>query len=387
MTTLFICHDTGNTNVLLRTANTFLSNSNEPIKFLIVGNAAKKIFDKAENKHHQKNTILLSTWLEKENLDSLDNRSLTQDELSIVTKRLIELQVSKAIIGCPCWETALTPFQIAEKLSKILSPETNFLYNGEFLYDLEHNPFWTKINTPWMSDLTLLVAFPEAQRLSISKNSTAKVSVVGSSALDDMFEAESDPIKKQNIREQLNISTEQHFLFISGSKFIDDDIALLDNLYQSLKEHPEITVQIGLHPGTANISAYVARVLNWLDSHNEVSANVIITPVLEEKIAKSNSTLLTHRCIKLINVTGDQLFTASDSIASPQPTTLATQGIIQNKPTYCLPSYVHLSYAHTFFSTSPDTLHKSASKRKMDKNDIGLPSESAHQLIYRMMKG
>jgi hypothetical protein len=387
MTILFICHDTGNTNVLLRTANIFLANSNEPIKFLIVGNAAKKFFDKPENKNHQKNIILLSTWLEKENIDSLDNRALNQNELSIITKQLTELQVSKAIIGCPCWETALAPFQIAEKLSKILSPENNFLYNGEFLHDVEHNPFWTTINTPWMSDLTLLVAFPEAQRLSIAKNSTAKVCVVGSSALDDMFEAESDPIKVQTLREQLNISLQQNLLFISGSKFIDDDIALLDSLYQSLKNHPETTVRIGLHPGTADITAYVARVLDWFDSHNEFSANVIITPVLKEKITKSNSSLLTHRCIKLINLTGDQLFTASDSIASPQPTTLATQGIIQNKPTYCLPTYIHLSYIHKFFSTTPDTLHKSTSRKNLDKNDVGLPNELASQLIYRRMKG
>src|SRR5579862_744403 len=253
MTILFICHDTGNTNVLLRTANTFLTNANEPIKLLIVGNAAKKILDRPENEHHQKNCILLSSWLGKENLDDLDNRALTQDELSIVTKQLRDLEVSKAISGCPCWETAFSSFQIAEQLCKILSPEKNFLYNGEFLHDIKHNPYWTKIKNAWMSDLTLLVAFPEAQRLSIKENSAAKVSVVGNSDLDDIFETKSDSMKKQIFRAQLNISPEQRFLFISGSKFIDEDIILLDSLYQSLKEHPETTVRIGLHPGTANI--------------------------------------------------------------------------------------------------------------------------------------
>lgn len=387
MTVLFICHDTGNTNVLLRTANTFLDNSDEEIKFLIVGSAAKKVFDKHENKKHEKNTILLSTWLEKESLDGLDNRAFTQDELCIVNEKLSELQISKAITGCPCWETALSPFQIAEEISKILTPETNFIYNGEFLHDVEHNPFWSKINDSWMNKLTLLVAFPEAQKLVLAKNSTARVSVVGNSALDDMFETESDPIQKQHLRAQLNISNEQNLLFISASKFIDDDIALLNSLYQSLKEHPETTIRIGLHPGTANLSGYVEGVLNWLDSHKDISANMIITPTLEEKIAKTNASLLSHRCIKLLNLTGDQIFTASNSVASPQPTTLATQSIIQNKPTYCLTSYAHLSYVHHFFSATPDVLHQSNAKRKMNKTDIGLPDETAQQLIYRVMKG
>jgi len=58
MTILFICHDTGNTKGLLRAADQLLlEDPTLEIKFLIVGEAALKIFseEKTENpqtKHH-----------------------------------------------------------------------------------------------------------------------------------------------------------------------------------------------------------------------------------------------------------------------------------------------------------------------------------------------
>jgi hypothetical protein len=402
MTILFICHDTGNTNVLLNTADAMLAeNPEQKITFLLVGEAAQKIFAEPKNAAHASRIILLSNWLLQPDLKDLNNRSLNTLEALTVYTKLRNLKLSRAIITCSCRQTARVPFQISELLTYLLQREQNFLYCGDFFEDLANNPYWILLETKWIKDVSILLALAQQQENSLKKNPALHIEVVGSTALDTILDAKPDLSQHQETpaaflgailnaesRKEtlatLGINTLQQLLFISGSKNLDDDLKLLGSLTASLAAYPAAGVRIGVHPGTENIESHITRMVAWLEER-EVAAQIVVTHQVAAKI--TNKSLLDNQYILQANLNGDQVFAVSTAVASAQPATIVSQAALQGLPAYCLDEYRGTSYLQRYLSNSPQALFTTRDAKKLTKTDLGLPNVPAAKLIGDILLG
>jgi hypothetical protein len=386
---LFVCHDTGNTKVLWDTANALLATENPPeIHFLIIGEAAESIFSLAENQTHKDRVIFLNEWLPETSLKSLTDRKLTDDEIEIVKNKIAEFKPDKAIATSSCFNTALVPYQISELLTEHLTLQDNFIYNGDFLLDLLNNPIWVSLKGEWALQVSVLVAMAKEQELvkNLLKDESKQLTchVVGSTAIDKIYDAKVTQEKIDDIKQQLSAQN-QYLLFISGSKTVADDLELLDSLTFNMEISSGTAVRMGLHPGTKDMQDYVSKVIEWLKTNTDFPAKLMITPQIKTKL--TDLSILNAEYICEGDLSGDNLFPAADALASSQPTTLATQAIISGIPTYCLLRFTN-SYLPQFFKKSPDELIQDPSKKRLlAKTEMGLLEERAVDVISGFLLG
>jgi hypothetical protein len=386
MPTLFVCHDTGNTEVLLRTAdNMLMENPRQEIIFLLVGEASQKIFADPKNATHKDRIILLSDWLQQPDLKGLNNRSLDAQEARTVYDELSKLKPSRAITTCSCWLTARVPFQISGMLTSMLQTEENFLYCGDFFEDIADNPYWVLLESEWITDISILLALAQQQINSLKINSSLHIEVVGSTAIDDVLVPSQIPIQlRQDRLAMLDVNEQQPLLFISGSKNIEDDLKLLEALAESLAANPAAAVRIGVHPGTENIEGHIASIVKWL-TEREVAAQIVVSNPVAARI--SEKSLLDSKYILQADLKGDQVYSVCTSVASAKPATIVSQAALQGKPAYCLEKYRDTSYLQAHLSTSPQALFASRDAKKLSKSDLGLLETPAPKLIGDILLG
>jgi hypothetical protein len=379
-TILFTCHDTGNTNVLFATAKHLLAqNPDADIKFLVIGEAANKIFSKPENQHLADKVIQVTSWLEEKDFSKLNFRPLSEDEIKIIATNLEALKPAASITGCSCGPTALAPFQIAKLLTTHLPLDANYIYNGDFFQDLTNNPFWTCLSEEWIVKLSLMVAFTTAVQQAKDANENAKCYLAGSSELDKGLEAEISSETIARIRGTLEVKPEQILVFIAGSKFVDDDLKLLNCLVKSIQNHPEAALRMGMHPGTHDAPAYVEKILTWLNEKKIANFKLVVNQAISTKLPEQ---LRTNEYIKISNISGDETFPAINALASSQPSTMPTQAIMKQLPSFCLEEYKPLSYMAAFFAKSSEALFQAQEKsEQLDKIKLGLPAERTVEII------
>jgi hypothetical protein len=378
MPILFVCHDTGNTTVLLDAADSLQAKDpNQKITFLIVGEAAQNIFS---NRLHKPNVILLTDWLPQTTMKELTSRPLTDAEKTMVLAKLNELNPDKAITTSSCFPQAKIPYQIVEMLTERLVVDNNFIYNGDFFYDLHKNPVWITLPCEWTAHVSFLLAMAEEARRMKAVKSNLACHVVGSSAIDKMLEQQFDAQKIQRTLQELAVTAEQQLLFISGSKEINEDKGLLDELYAKLKGQQTTAIRMGLHPGTQDMQGYVQGILDWLAAHADFSARLIITDNVKKML--TDTAILQNDNLLVVNLGGDAVFPAANAVASALPSTIVTQAILQGKKAYCVSKNVATSYLSRFFATDPATLAVAgAGQEKPTKTVLGLPNEPAVALI------
>jgi hypothetical protein len=375
---VFVCHDTGNTNVLLTAAKSMLQNNADlEIKFLVIGEAANNIFNNKANAHLKEKVIRLTDWIEEKDFSKLNLRPLTTKETEIVAANLVALNPLSAITGCSCGPQALAPFQVGEILSKIPTIEANIIYNGDFFQDLKNNPFWACLTTDWIEKLSVYVAFVEAMNQVEAFNKSVKRTLAGSSALDNVLEAKEDLNYIASVRTALGVADNQNLVFVSGSKFINDDLKLLEALAESLQNNPEAAVRMGMHPGTSDVPDYVGKLVAWLDKMKIENLRLVVKPAVAAKIPADllGSTITA-------DLSGDEIFPAISAVASSQPSTIPTQAIMRQLPSFCLEEYKPLSYLHAFFAKSSENLFAAPSqKTELDKTKLGLPAQRTVEII------
>ncbi len=171
--------------------------------------------------------------------------------------------------------------------------------------------------------------------------------------------------------------------FISGSKFISDDLNLLELLSKSLLENPETMVRIGIHPGTPDKVGYVKGLMDWLNTHAELESIRIVVP--KSVYENLDTTCLTPHVI-VSDLTGDEMFSVSNAVASSPPATIAGQAALKGKPVYCLPDSKIRSYFGCLFASSPDELHQRAIKDQMTKAALGLDDIESDVVIANMIR-
>ncbi|MES2217392.1 MAG: hypothetical protein V4501_03165 [Pseudomonadota bacterium] len=404
MTRLFVCFDTGNTRTILKGAKTLLlKDKTKSIKFLVIGVAAKKIFDDEANKQHKDDVIVITKWLTKTTLESLNDRALTVEEIRIVTNELAKLNPEYSIVGSSCFPNALVPYQIIEILTKqkqlLLADEQSApdqvyvgdfvrIANFDFFQDSINNPLWSLLSSEWAAHISFLLAFAEEARRMLAVNNRLTCHAVSSPELDEMFEVKIEPTEINNTLQQLEISEGKRLLFISGSTVIEDDLALLQALHFDLKDQEKTVVRIGLHPGTKNMEQHVSKLLAWMEKGAHANFPVFPARIIipnDIKAELSPATLKSYRLL-FVNLTGNQVFLAASSVASAKPSTLATKGVVLGKPTYCLPDYVGLSYVVSFFKVLPLQLIQPEEKSvRLTKKDLQLPDGAAVDVMSDLL--
>jgi hypothetical protein len=383
-TTILTCHDTGNTNVLLATAKHLLTqNHDADIKFLVIGEAANTIFNKPENAYLASRVIRVTSWLEEKDFSMFGKRPLTEAEMKIIATNLAALKPVAAITGCSCGPEALAPFQIAKLLTAYLPVDTNYIYNGDFFQDLKNNPFWACLSEEWIVKLSLMVAFTTAVQQAKAMNEKVNCYLTGSSELDKVLEAKTSAEELARIRDTLEVSLTQELIFIAGSKFIDDDLKLLNCLAQSMQKHPGAALRMGMHPGTSDAPAYVEKILGWLDEKKIANFKLVVNEAISLKLTAQ---LRANEYIKISAISGDQTFPAINALASSQPSTMSTQAVMRQLPSYCLEEYKPLSYMAAFFAPSAEALfQKQEPGKQLDKTKVGLPEGRAVEIISDML--
>jgi hypothetical protein len=341
MTTLVVVQETGRTKSILEIVRQLLAQSDEKIIFLVVGQAARKIFANMPDSDPLKaNVTTLAEFFDEGTLKIIEEQPLTADQLAKIKKKFLDkLDISKIIIGSPSWLNAYAPFQIAEVMADKVSFGNAFIYDGDF-YKEKGCVYWTTLEQPdtaefawrkkyiWLASLEGSKALiPQAIR------SQLQIEVVGDPAIDVALNpATLSAADQDQVQKVLEISNRQKLLLVSGTKLIADDINLVEALLkQDITD--KFQVRIVLHPGVLNynehIEAYLALFENYAQAY---STNIVINDAMALSIKPE---FLTNDFIVKSNVDREKIALLAERLCCCIPGTQATQAAISGIPVYC----------------------------------------------------
>jgi hypothetical protein len=131
-TKIFVCHDTGNTNVLLAVAKYILEQyPDADITFLVIGEAANKIFSKPENEYLAKKVIRLTSWLEEKDFSKLTHRRLSKDEKVIIAAKSQPSTMATQAIMRQLPSYCLDKFKKLSYVATFYANSSGTLFNAE----------------------------------------------------------------------------------------------------------------------------------------------------------------------------------------------------------------------------------------------------------------
>lgn len=395
----------GDTNVLLETARKMVANATEEILFLSVGQAAKAALEKlpAEDvlrKSKAVRIVSLADILGDDVMKLLENKALDASQLLKVKKDFLERnKISKTLIGTPSQLNALAPFQIAEVVSALLNQQQGFIFNDYFYKEPAH-AYWKELErkvsaNDWRQHFTWLVPLPATKEKIIAVNQSVTVDVVGHPAIDAAMDQKPLPVETINAyRKSLAIDDKQSFIFISGTKDLNDDKALLEELLKALvkQDKQDVQIRLGLHPGNQDLNQYITGLLAVIQSaqYSKVSAQVkFIVP--DTLVARIQPELLKSSYLLRANVNGDQSAAAAHGVASAVPATLVNQTAMSGRPAYYhqekesyLPKdrlYVGKQNLDAFFNIVKARTHKNP----LSKAELGLSDNAAGIITQRIL--
>jgi hypothetical protein len=346
---LFVCHSMGDTNVLVETARNMAAKTEENILFLAIGQAAKNILEKLPSddllkKSKRVRMENLADIFGEEAMQLVENKALNKAELLKLKKDFLQQHnISKALIGTPSQLDAFAAFQIAEMIVAAVDRDSTFIFNDYFYKEPAH-AYWKVLEekdekNDWRQKVTWLAPLDKTKEKILQANPTVSVHVAGHPAIDAAL-AHKPPAAEVigAFRKGLGLDDRQALLFISGTKDLQDDRALLEEILKSLarQEHPEaIQVRLGLHPGNQELNNYIAGVFALLESEQyaKVAGDVkLIIP--DSLVLRMDSDLLHNSHVIRMNITGDQAALAAHGVASAVPSTLVNQTAIAGRPAY-----------------------------------------------------
>lgn len=401
MSILFVCHSMGDTQSLTATARKIVVKTDEKILFLIIGQAAKTIFEKlpADDLLKQSKSVevvYLSKIFNEEVMRSLENKGLDETErLKLKTEFLEKHNISKALIGTPSQLNAYIPFQIAEDIAKHIDPNCGFIFNDYFFKETKH-AYWQTLEQKsdqekdWRNRFTWLAPLSKAKEKIIHANSSVSVQVVGHPAIDTAAEQKPQPAEKIAADlKNFQITESQSLLFVSGTKDINDDQALLDELLKTLAQQKNQTLQIriGIHPGNQDLNTYLSALSETIEKYSNVAHSVkMIIP--DTFLTRISSELLKNPHFIRANITGDQAAAAAHGVASAVPSTLVNQTAIGGRPAYYhqedkesyLPEnrlYVGKKNLPLFF----ERVMAKNQQRPIGKQELELPEKEAAEIM------
>jgi hypothetical protein len=393
LTILFVCHDTKRTESLFHIARALLPND---ITILAVGKAAKNVYDNLPETDPLKTSakmVDLGTFFSQDEIDQLEENPLTPEQLFKIKKDFLNhTKISKVIIGAPSSLKAYAPYQIAEVMAPLLTPENAYLYDGDCYQDLG-GTFWTvlvspeKIGFDWRKKFTLLLPLPATKTLVERIQPNFKhISVVGDPSVDiALNKVKISAEEKQSIFEVLQIPQDKALLLVAGTKVIEDDVAMIKNI---LKQKPSDTTQIRVqvHPECPDVDAYTQAILNLIKTEQVNTVKVIIES--NQNDVDDDEWSLVDDNIIVSPIKRSALISASDGLACVIANTEATQAAIYGIPTYYDKSEQTSYLPTTRINTGEAGLIKfiAATELKqslptLNRTDLGLTQDSTVALV------
>lgn len=400
MSILFISHSVGDSNALIATANASLKkNPSLKIIVLAIGKSASKQWDsELLNNPALKSSLSLEkipeTLLNKAETSPLDQTEFESFK-TLLDLLLEEKKIEKALIGTPSQNKAGLAFQIAKYLTQKLDNPI-FIYNDYLFKEPEHCFYdLFKANTDnkeWVNKVEFLVTLPAANEEIKKHDSNAQVNLVGHPSIDSALLSSSskESFEKTRIRASLEVKEEDCFLFISGSKNLEEDKFLLASLFNYLKKDPisNVKIGLGLHPGNDNPEKYISEILKLAQQfspHNKCFKIIVNSEFLirNKQLCEANNNDMVSS-----ELNGNQLAEIADAVASTPPATLFTTAAVRGKF-----AYYHQAEKDSFlpknrFFAGPQELlyffNRIATKpeqKPMTRTELGLLDEKAEEII------
>lgn len=394
MSTLFVCHSTGDTNVILDVARELLSNSHDSITILVVGQAAKRKLESLNEgdslkKSERVNITYLSKIIgEQEMLKSEDDK-LSEKQLSLLSEAINKMKISKALIGTPSKNNAQIPFQIAAFIAEHL--EVGVIFN-DYLFKEQKHIYWNTLtqNDKWQHTYTWCVPLLSTQKELEHTNKDVKSAVVGHPSIEACINTPEQNNSIDAIRKQLGINDETALLFISGTKDLKADQSLLEEIFQARNEteNKNIQIRFGLHPGINDLDAYMKELTNHVEQDAAELGQYFKFIITDKLLPRVNLKDINDSLICKADVNGDNGAAAADGVACSVPATLATKSAITGKPAYYsnadkksyLPAdrmFVGKSNISHFFKSLSDKTVKGI----ISKEELNIPDDSAAKTL------
>lgn len=306
--------------------------------------------------------------------DAFPTDLTTKDELENIRLFLGNHNIDLAYIGVPSVNSEI-PFKLAESF------DIPVLMAYEFMFKPENHCLWNHVpslskkpNIKWALPLfTATEDFPVPSE---------KRYITGHLSIDNAYSGAPASSKKiPEIKELLQIAPEKKFTFISSTtQPVEIDTDFLNCLLTELKEHPDMQVRLGLHPGIQDFDAYLKEIVTIYKKHPEIADQfkIILPDNLVERIKSPALTINDPQLQNLflrVNITGSEAAFAADRITQAVPGALLNQAVLEGKP-----AYSHLGKPYLpkqFFSQSISSFFTSEPQPPRLKEDLNLDNKTA----------
>lgn len=311
-------------------------------------------------------------------IGSVPEGTLSTEQLSLV-RHYVNGQIDYAYYGVPSVNNEI-PFQLAESLDIpsliayefMFKPEQHCLWNHLAALSQRPQVKWALPLPAAKEDFSLI---PDDRRV-----------ITGHISIDNAYTgSQTSPERLQEVRRDLQVSTDDSLAFISSTtQPLEVDANFIDCLLEELKQHPNMQVRLGLHPGIQNLDEYLQKILAVYQNHSAISAQfkIILPDNLVSRIKEPQLTIdnpLYKSIFLRVNMTGSEAASAADRVSQAVPGALLNQAALEGKPAY---SHSGKSYLpEGCFSNSLNTFFQTPRQAARPKSDLGLGDRTAPEAI------
>lgn len=370
----FLVSSVGDTDLALKTIDALENNGQLETVLISLTKAAQQRVES-----FQSSTLVSKIALPdilQSNSDFFPEGELIKEQLGMIDQYLQNQQIDYTYLGIPSINSEI-PFQLAESL------EIPVLMAYEFMFKPDNHCLWkhvpslsAKPNVRW--------ALPLATAKEDFHVPDDSLFVTGHLSIDNAYSSNTSNIKKpQEVRELLQVSPDQSLAFISSTtQPVETDSGFLDCLLTELKNHPNMQVRLGLHPGIQNLDVYLNGILGIYRKHPEITAQfkIILPDNLVGRIKEPKLTIndpIYQKIFLKVNVTGSEAAATADRVTQAVPGALLNQAVLEGKPTY---SHLGKPYLpRQYFSKTIASFFTAECQSPRSKEDLGLDEKTAPQ--------
>lgn len=375
----FIVSSVGDSNLALRTINALEQTHQHEAMIISLTKAAQQSVEAFQSPLVTTKETL--TGILNPAPDATSEQLITKEQLHTLNQYLKTQGIDYAYIGVPSVSNQ-TPLQIAVSL------EVPVLMAYEFMFKPEKHSLWDylpalskKPNVQW--------ALPLPAALNDFEVPKERVHYTGHLSIDNAFSGTPPTKTAAEIQKALTITPEQSFAFLSSTtQPVAIDTDFLDSLLSELKNHPNMQVRLGLHPGIQNFDDYLTAILAVCEQYENLDTQfkIILPDSIISKINKPGASI-DHPAFQNLflraNITGTEAAFVADRIAQAVPGALLNQAVLEGKPAYSHKGKPYLP--EEYFSKSPFSFFVTKPQAPRSKDDLGLANATAPEAIARII--
>lgn len=307
------------------------------------------------------------------NSESFPESMLNEQQLDTMGQYIQGQKIDYAYVGVPSINNEI-PFQLAKSL------DIPSLMAYEFMFKPDNHCLWKhvptlnkKSNIKWA--LPLVTAKEDFQV------PNENLYITGHLSIDNAYSATLAGSKgPKEVKAALQMSPDKSLVFMSSTtQPVQIDAEFLDCLLTELKEHPNMQVCLGLHPGIQNFDVYLQEILAIYRKHPEIATQfkIILPDNLVARIKAPELTINEPMCQNAflrVNVTGSEVASAADRVTQAVPGALLNQAVLEGKPTY---SHLGKPYLpRQYFSNTIASFFTAERQPLRLKKDLGLDEKT-----------